>query len=83
MKDDYLSEVYEKEKNIEYDFPMDHLGVGDRYIYNQLIRKCLRELQDIYSDRRLFLGTFLPFISTSLNEEMKKYGFIGNINYHA
>ena len=42
----WMIRMFERKEELVYAFPNDHLGVGDRYIYNRIIREVAKNFKD-------------------------------------
>ena len=74
MEDQFINLIrrFEDKKDIEWCFPNDHMGVADRLIYNNVLRKVAIKFRDHDPQGRKLLSRAYIW---DVNAEMKTYGF--------
>jgi len=70
----WMIRMFERKEELVYAFPNDHLGVGDRYIYNRIIREVAKNFKDNDSEakNKIIASSTLHY---DIKEGMKKFGF--------
>jgi hypothetical protein len=72
MKDRYLGIIrsIEGKEYLEWKFPEEHLGIGDRLIFNRLTRETITYFEMYGVNKHAYPAQVLK-----INEELRRYGF--------
>ena len=72
MKDEFVGIIRMYEREREYCFPYEKLGVADRVILNMVVRIQAKIFRDADPDRKILVSKVQDF---SIAKELEKYGF--------